>query len=158
VYAPLTDNQWKRVGKDFPKLKPKRRRKADRSGGRPRLPDRTCFNAMLWTIFHGGADLPKELGTTRTLRARMAQWQRQGLLIWAWDAYLKTLPPERLREHSAALARHRGAFGWRCRFRHHLDGSHRDKMAAAALPPKTDKPADPELEALFDRFSPPWRK
>lgn len=51
-------------------------------GGRPRVDDRVCFNAIVFVLFTGIAwrHLPKELGCSpATAHRRLVDWQRGGV-------------------------------------------------------------------------------
>ena len=53
----------------------------DPRGGRPRVDDRVCFNAVVFVLFTGIAwrHLPRELGCSpATAHRRLAAWQRAG--------------------------------------------------------------------------------
>jgi transposase len=55
----------------------------DPRGGRPRVDDRVCFNAIVFVLFTGIAwrHLPRELGCSpATAHRRLAAWQRAG--VW----------------------------------------------------------------------------
>jgi transposase len=55
----------------------------DPRGGRPRVDDRVCFNAIVFVLFTGIAwrHLPRELGCSpATAHRRLAAWQKAG--VW----------------------------------------------------------------------------
>jgi transposase len=54
----------------------------DPRGGRPRVDDRVCFNAIVFVLFTGIAwrHLPRELGCSpATAHRRLATWQKAGV-------------------------------------------------------------------------------
>jgi len=54
----------------------------DPRGGRPRVEDRVCFNAIVFVLFTGIAwqHLPRELGCSpATAHRRLTEWQSAGL-------------------------------------------------------------------------------
>jgi transposase len=83
----------------------------DPRGGRPRVDDRVCFNAIVFVLFTGIAwrHLPRELGCSpATAHRRLAAWQNAG--IW------ERLHRELLRRLNAA-----GKIDWTTAV---VDGSH----------------------------------
>ena len=85
---------WQRRGLEHLLAKPKRPfRKAQRTGGRPRVDDGRCFEAALWVLRTGAgwSLLPAKYGGRRTVFRRLLLWQRDGRLRRLWQAYLSTL-------------------------------------------------------------------
>jgi transposase len=83
----------------------------DPRGGRPRVDDRVCFNAIVFVLFTGIAwrHLPRELGCSpATAHRRLATWQKAG--VW------ERLHSELLRRLNAA-----GKIDWTTAV---VDGSH----------------------------------
>ena len=85
---------WQRRGLEHLLRKPKRPfRKAKRTGGRPRVDDWLCFEAVLWVLRTGASWnlLPEKYGGRRTVFRRLLLWQRDGRLRRLWLDYLATL-------------------------------------------------------------------
>ena len=87
----LSDELW---GVIAPHL-PKRKRRAKRKGGRPRVADRATLTGILFVLRHGlpwGA-LPRELGCGSgvTCWRRLAAWQQAGVWARVWRALLEAL-------------------------------------------------------------------
>jgi transposase len=83
----------------------------DPRGGRPRVDDRVCFNAIVFVLFTGIAwrHLPRELGCSpATAHRRLAAWQKAGV----WERMHREL----LRRLNAA-----GTIDWSTAV---VDGSH----------------------------------
>ena len=83
----------------------------DPRGGRPRVDDRVCFNAIMFVLVTGIAwrHLPREMGCSpATAHRRLAAWQRAG--VW------ERLHQELLRALNAA-----GRIDWSSSV---IDGSH----------------------------------
>jgi putative transposase len=59
-------------------------------GGRPRLPDRQAFEAIVYILRTGiqWNALPRELGASSTIHDRFQQWERAGLFKALWQAGL----------------------------------------------------------------------
>src|SRR4051812_31152272 len=62
-----------------------------RRGGRPRVDDRKCFEAILWSARTGLSwrRLPERFGKSRTAARRLEQWHRSGRLHALWTRYLR---------------------------------------------------------------------
>jgi transposase len=82
--------QWKAVRKLFPEKKRPYLKKL-RKGGRPRVDDRRCFDAILWSARTGlpWRSLPARFGRLRTVERRLMKWRRCALLEIAWTRYLR---------------------------------------------------------------------
>ncbi|MBI4676682.1 MAG: transposase [Elusimicrobia bacterium] len=99
------------------KKRPLRRR--DRKGGRPLLPPRQCFDALLWHLASGlpWSCLPERFGSPRTVHRRLRRWPEQDGLGTAWRRYLEHLPAEKVRQWSAVFGsrpgRKRGFWYWK---------------------------------------------
>lgn len=106
-FRPVSDAQWESLARQFCRPLPVSRARR-RRGGRPPLPDRTCFNAMLWHVTMDGTwrGLPKEYGSPRVVIPRLYDWERSKLLMRLWRVYLDSIPLHELR-HIGALFRHR---------------------------------------------------
>jgi transposase len=101
----VRDELWEVAGP----LLPVHRR--DPRGGRPRVDDRVCFNAVVFVLFTGIAwrHLPRELGCSpATAHRRLAAWQKAGV----WERVHREL----LRRLNAA-----GKIDWSTAV---VDGSH----------------------------------
>lgn len=113
----LDDARWDLIKSCFPEAKPPRRRR-DRKGGRPPLPTRQCFEALLWHLASGRpwASLPGRFGSARTVQRRLDRWLEQGSLQTAWRRYLETSPDRTSRGWSALLrsrpGKKRGFWYW----------------------------------------------
>jgi len=83
----LTDEQWARIAKHIPKpqAKPK--------GGRPRADDRQCMDGILWVLRTGARwrDLPESYPAPVTCWRRLGEWEREGVWLTLWRAFLKDL-------------------------------------------------------------------
>lgn len=84
----LTDEQWELVEPLLPKPK---RRKDKR--GRPPVPNRACFEGILWVLYTGAAwhFLPDEYPSPATCWRRLRRWEEQGVWLNAWRALLGAL-------------------------------------------------------------------
>src|SRR5450759_5158027 len=72
----VRDELWEAVKPLLPEHPP------DPRGGRPRVDDRVCFNAIVFVLFTGIAwrHLPRELGCSpATAHRRLATWQKAGV-------------------------------------------------------------------------------
>jgi transposase len=86
-------------------------RESSAKGGRPRVDDRICFNAIVFVLFTGIAwrHLPREMGCSpATAHRRLTDWQRAGVF--------ERLHRELLRKLNAT-----GQIDWRTAV---IDGSH----------------------------------
>jgi transposase len=73
----VRDELWEVAEPLLPAYRP------DPRGGRPRVDDRVCFNAIVFVLFTGIAwrHLPRELGCSpATAHRRLAAWQKSG--VW----------------------------------------------------------------------------
>ena len=101
----VRDELWQAVRPLLPEHRP------DPRGGRPRVDDRVCFNAIVFVLVTGIAwrHLPREMGCSpATAHRRLASWQKEG----AWGC----LHRELLRALNAA-----GRIDWSASV---IDGSH----------------------------------
>jgi transposase len=80
VTPQLTDEQWFLIEELFPWEPP------TRAGGRPPIPPRACWEALLWLLRNGGRwqDLPKSGPSKSTLQRRLAEWTTKGILAEVW--------------------------------------------------------------------------
>jgi len=72
----VRDELWEVAARLLPVHEP------DPRGGRPRVEDRVCFNAIVFVLFTGIAwqHLPRELGCSpATAHRRLAEWQAIGV-------------------------------------------------------------------------------
>ena len=87
--AELTDDRWERIK---PLLPPQPR---SRKGGRPRADDRACLEGVLWVLRSGARwkDLPRDRGfpSPATCWRRLARWERGGVWLRLWQAFLDEL-------------------------------------------------------------------
>lgn len=100
-------------------LLPEHRR--DPRGGRPRVDDRVCFNAIVFVLFTGIAwqHLPREMGCSpATAHRRLTDWQAAG--VW------ERLHRELLRRLNAA-----GRIDWSAAV---VDGSHIRALLGGSTP------------------------
>ncbi len=86
----LTDEQWDRIQ---PLLPPPRGR--SRKGGRPPAGDRGCFEGVLWVLRTGARwqDLPRDgrFPSPATCWRRLSRWERGGVWLRVWRAFLDEL-------------------------------------------------------------------
>jgi transposase len=83
----LTQAQWERVKEFLPKH-PKQPK-----GGRPWVDDRACFDGILWILRMGARwnDIPTPGTSGVTCWRRLQQWEKAGVWVKAWRAYLGQL-------------------------------------------------------------------
>ena len=76
----LTSVQWRRVEMLLPV--------ASRKGGRPRKPDRTVVEGMLWILRTGAPwrDLPSAYGPWQSVYTRFSRWSSAGVLAQLFEA------------------------------------------------------------------------
>jgi transposase len=88
-----------------------------RAGGRPRVNDRKCLEAIFWSVRTGRSlrHAPPRFGRCRTSQRRFVQWSRWGILEKAWARYLHFTGLEERQEWRRALAGGRGF--WQITFR-----------------------------------------
>lgn len=101
----VRDELWEAVEPMLPAREPSPK------GGRPRVDDRTCFNAIVFVLFTGIAwrHLPSEMGCSpATAHRRLADWQEAGVF-------------ERLHGRLLKALNGAGAIDWRTSV---IDGSH----------------------------------
>lgn len=111
----VREELWDAVGPLLPERPP------DPRGGRPRVDDRVCFNAIVFVLITGIAwrHLPKEMGCSpATAHRRLAAWQRAG--VW------ERLHQELLRALNAA-----GRIDWSASV---IDGSHIRALLGGSTP------------------------
>jgi len=89
----LTDEQWMLIEPLLPN--PVRRRD---KRGRPAVPNRACFEGILWILQTGAAwrFLPDEFPSPATCWRRLKQWEDDGVWLDAWRALLGALDEEGL--------------------------------------------------------------
>lgn len=76
----LSDGQWRLIEDLFPWTPPKS------AGGRPPVPPREVFEAVLWLLRNGGRwrDLPHGSPSESTCRRRLREWVESGTLTEVW--------------------------------------------------------------------------
>lgn len=120
----VRDDLWEVVEPMLPVTEP------DPRGGRPRVDDRVCFNAIVFVLFTGIAwrHLPGEMGCSpATAHRRLADWQRAGVF-------------ERLHRELLRRLNARGGIDWGTAV---VDGSHVRALQGGARqgPPRSTVPA-----------------
>jgi transposase len=77
----LTDEQWFLIEDLFPWEPP------TRAGGRPPIPPRASFKALLWMLRNGGPweNLPSCFPSDSTCRRRLREWTETGILTEVWS-------------------------------------------------------------------------
>ena len=83
----LKEEQWARIAPLLPD--PKKSAK----GGRTPVPNRPCFEGILWVLRSGARwqDLPSEYPSYSTCRRRLLEWEDQGVWLKVWRALLAEL-------------------------------------------------------------------
>ena len=76
----LTDDQWLLIADLFPQEPP------SEFGGRPPIPPRPCFEAILWLLRAGARwkDLPIHFPSPSTCWRRFKEWTESGVFRTAW--------------------------------------------------------------------------
>jgi transposase len=79
--SPITDDQWFLIDDLFEWYPP------SRAGGRPPVPPRAVFEALLWMRRNGGPwkNLPKQFPSESTCRRRLREWTESGVLAEVWS-------------------------------------------------------------------------
>ena len=111
----VRDELWEAVRPLLPERLPGPR------GGRPRVDDRVCFNAIVFVLFTGIAwrHLPRELGCSpATAHRRLADWQSEG--VW-----------ERLHRELLCRLNRQDAIDWSTAV---VDGSHIRALLGGSTP------------------------
>ena len=111
----VRDELWDAVRPLLPEHRPNPR------GGRPRVDDRVCFNAIVFVLFTGIAwrHLPRELGCSpATAHRRLTDWQCAG--VW-----------ERLHRELLRRLNGQGAIDWSTSV---VDGSHIRALLGGSTP------------------------
>ncbi len=90
----LTDDQWAHIEPHIPTHTP------NPKGGRPRAPDRPCFEAILWMARSGARwkDLPADFPSPSTCWRRVRDWQARGVFKEMWRVFLEYLDERDLLE------------------------------------------------------------
>jgi putative transposase len=80
----VSDEFWERVEPLVPQAPSHAR------GGRPRMPDRKAFEAMIYVLRTGiqWNALPREMGASSTVHERFQEWERAGFFEELWQAGL----------------------------------------------------------------------
>ena len=88
----VTDEQWQKVRAHLP-VRKKPWRKKDRTGGRPPLDNRQCFEGILWVLWTGAqwSELPPRYGSKSAVHRRLQKWTDDGTLEKLWRAFLAQL-------------------------------------------------------------------
>ena len=83
----LTKQQWDATRPHLPTSKPSGR------GGRPRVEDRRCFEGILWILWTGAqwSELPRRYSSPSTCWRRLKHWEKTGILLKLWRAFLAQL-------------------------------------------------------------------
>jgi transposase len=81
----LSDDFWARIKPLIPE-----RRRDPRGRGRPPVPPRQVFAALLYILRTGiqWKALPRSMGSGSTVHRRFQEWERQGLFVAIWQAGL----------------------------------------------------------------------
>jgi transposase len=111
----VRDELWEAIGPLLPEHVP------DPRGGRPRVDDRVCFNAIVFVLFTGIAwrHLPRELGCSpATAHRRLTDWQSAG--VWG-----------RLHRELLRRLNGQGAIDWSTSV---VDGSHIRALLGGSTP------------------------
>ena len=85
--AELTDEQWEKIAPLLPEPQ------ASPWGGPKPLPNRPCFEGILWILRTGARwkDLPKQYPSPSTCWRRLREWEDQDVWLKAWRAFLAQL-------------------------------------------------------------------
>ncbi len=87
----LTTQQWPviRVHLPQPQVSPR--------GGRPRLDARRRLEGILWILWTGApwSELPRRYGSPSTCWRRLNEWEKTGVLLKLWRAFLAQLNDQR---------------------------------------------------------------
>lgn len=80
----VSDEFWERVEPLIPPAP------SHAEGGRPRMPDRKAFEAMVYVLRTGiqWNALPREMGASSTVHERFQEWERAGFFERLWEAEL----------------------------------------------------------------------
>src|SRR5712691_865892 len=80
----VSDELWEQVSPLIPPVP------SHAKGGRPRMPDRAAFAAIVYVLRTGlqWNALPRELGASSTVHDRFQEWERAGLFRALWQAGL----------------------------------------------------------------------
>ena len=81
----VSDERWERVKPLIPHAP------SYKKGGRPRMPDRQAFEAIV-SVWHIGIQwnaLPRELGAISTIHDHFQEWEQKGLFKALWQAGLR---------------------------------------------------------------------
>jgi len=83
----LTNKQWTKLAPLLPEQKPSPK------GGRRPIPNRPCFEGILWVLRSGARwkDLPKRFPSPSTCWRRLRDWEEQGVWMKAWRTFLAEL-------------------------------------------------------------------
>lgn len=83
----LTEVQWKHIEPLLPVPRPSRK------GGRRFVPNRPCFEGILWVLRSGARwkDLPRQYPSPSTCWRRLQSWEESGIWLKAWRALLGQL-------------------------------------------------------------------
>ena len=83
----LSDEQWEKIAPFLPEPQ------ASPSGGPKPIPNRPCFEGILWVLRSGARwkDLPAPYPSPSTCWRRLCLWQKQEVWLKAWRAFLAQL-------------------------------------------------------------------
>jgi putative transposase len=81
----VSDELWEHVSPFIPQAP------SHAKGGRPRVPDRDAFSAIIYVLRTGiqWNALPRELGASSTVHDRFQEWERAGVFRRLWQAGLQ---------------------------------------------------------------------
>ena len=80
----LSDEQWEKIEPLLP---------CDKSGGRPWADNRRVVEGIFWVLKTGARwrDLPKEYPSPSTCWRRLRRWEKRGVWLNVWRAFLSEL-------------------------------------------------------------------
>ena len=83
----LKEEQWAKIAPLLPEPK------TSSKGGRKAVPNRPCFEGILWVLRSGARwkDLPSEYPSYSTCRRRLLEWEDQGVWLKVWRRLLAEL-------------------------------------------------------------------
>ena len=83
----LSEEQWLKIERLLPKVKP------NPKGGRPRVENRPVLEGILWILWTGApwAALPKQYPSASTCWRRLTEWEVDGTWLRIWRKFLGEL-------------------------------------------------------------------
>lgn len=96
----LTDEQWEKIAPVLPEPK------ASPRGGPKPLPNRPCFEGILWILRTGARwkDLPARYPSPSTCWRRLREWEEHDIWLKAWRVFLGQLDSQGQLDWSEAFA------------------------------------------------------